>query len=143
MKKVQPGRFTAEVDQDIVVFMIGMRMNRPWKVGQWLPVARAMPTMLRWLAEHPQEGLLHAEGAWMMGGPTVVQYWRTVEDTGDTGIWHETYAVRADAIESVYGNMPVVGLAKATHHVPVGRKGQSAARRMGLTETDEVAVPGY
>lgn len=33
MAKVQPGRFTAEVDDELVVFLIGMRINRPWKAA--------------------------------------------------------------------------------------------------------------
>ena len=45
------------------------------------------------------------------------------------------------ASEAVYANMPVFGLAAATSHVPVGRKGQSASRRIGATDTDEVGVP--
>jgi Monooxygenase af470-like len=42
-RTVNRGRFTARVDGEFVVFLIGMRINRPWKVRQWLPVARAMP----------------------------------------------------------------------------------------------------
>ena len=38
-------RLTAEMDGDFVVFLIGMRVNKPWKVHKWLPVARAMPRL--------------------------------------------------------------------------------------------------
>lgn len=32
---------------DFVVFLIGMRVNRPWMIRKWVPVATAMPRMLR------------------------------------------------------------------------------------------------
>ena len=58
MARVQPGRFTADVDGDFVVFLIGMRINKPLKLGQWLPVFKAMGPMLKHLAERPEKGLL-------------------------------------------------------------------------------------
>lgn len=57
--------------------MIGMRINRPWKVRRWWPVFTAMPRMIKWLEQHPQAGLLHYEQA--LGSPLspmLVQYWR-------------------------------------------------------------------
>ncbi len=165
MARVHPGRFTADVEGDFVVFIIGMRINKPWKLHKWLPVAVAMPRMLRYLEQHPMDGLL---GSRMSGGPRapiLIQYWESFEkldrfanspdaphlepwrrfakkigSSGDVGIWHETYKVRAGEYEAVYGNMPSWGLAAATNHVPVGRKGQSAAFRIGSTDRDEPAV---
>ena len=46
MAQVFPGRWTAELEGDFVVFLIGMRVNRPWKVHKWWPVLRAMPRIL-------------------------------------------------------------------------------------------------
>jgi Monooxygenase af470-like len=37
---------TAEVERDLVVFLIGMHINKPWKLHKWLPVFLAMPKML-------------------------------------------------------------------------------------------------
>jgi hypothetical protein len=167
MPRVHPGRHSAQTDEDFVVFLIGMRVNRPWKVHRWFPVATAMPRMLRWLDKHPDAGLLGWHNAWIKG-PAVVQYWRSFEDlerfardpgvlhlkawrrfnravrdSGDVGIWHETYKVRADEYEAIYGNMPVIGLAAATSHVPVGSTGQSAARRIGAAEHDQPALEPY
>src|SRR5438105_2773568 len=76
---VNRGRYTAQISGDFVVFMIGMRVNRIWKPRKWVPVFLAMPRMLRWLDQHPDAGLLHWRNAWM-GGPTIVQYWRSFED---------------------------------------------------------------
>ena len=50
---------------------------------------------------------------------------------GDVGVWHETYQVGPGRFESVYANMPLFGLAAAGSHVPVGRRGDSAAERLG------------
>lgn len=76
MSKVQKGRYTAAPDDDLVVFLIGMRINKPWKPHKWLPIFVAMPQMLRWLDKHPEAGLLHWTLGWM-DGPAVVQYWRS------------------------------------------------------------------
>ncbi len=167
MATVHKGRYTADVADDVVVFLIGMRVNKPWKPHKWLPVFRAMPRMLKWLDEHPEAGLLKAHLAWIHG-PAVVQYWNSYEQldrfaraadephlpawkafnkavagSGDVGIWHETYKVRASEQEAIYGNMPRVGLAAATGHAPVGSTGQSAARRIGASEVDEPALVPY
>ncbi|MFB3104875.1 MAG: monooxygenase family protein, partial [Pseudomonadales bacterium] len=41
-------RVTANVTEDeFVIFLIGMRINKLWKVHRWWPVARAMGRMLR------------------------------------------------------------------------------------------------
>ncbi len=163
------GRYAARLSGDFVVFLIGMRINKPLKVKQWFPVFTAMPKMLRWLEQHPEAGLLHWQFA-LMGPtrPTIIQYWRSFEDldrfarapaephlpawklfnqairaSGDVGIWHETYKVAAGNDAAIYGTMPRVGLAAAGAHVPVGSAGQSAARRIGATEVDEPALAPY
>jgi hypothetical protein len=156
MATIHPGGYSAEVEGDFVVFLIGMRLNRPWKVHRWLPVYTAMPRMLRQLQRDPERGLLGAGVGLLFGGPAVVQYWRSFEHlerfardpaslhlpawrwfnramkgSVDVGIWHETYLVPAGRYEAIYGNMPRVGLAAAAGHVPVGRRGRSAAERVG------------
>ena len=35
MTKVVPKRVTAEIEGDFVVFLIGLRINRPWPWGTW------------------------------------------------------------------------------------------------------------
>lgn len=165
--RIHPGRFTADHPDDFVVFLIGTRMNRPWKIHKWLPVAIAMPRMLKVIDEHPELGCLGYE-QWFGRTTGMIQYWRdfesldrfardqdlphlepwrrfnrAVRDSGDVGIWHETYRVRAGEYEALYGNMPSFGLAAATTHVPVDSKGQSAARRIGATATDEVTVAPF
>lgn len=160
MSKVHPGRFTADVAEvlgdadEFVVFVIGMRINKLWKVHKWMPVARAMGPMLTELMTHPEKGLL---GFRTMPGRTItlIQYWRSfdhlerfardkddphlqawrdfnakVGTSGDVGVFHETYRVKASDYECIYSNMPVMGLAAATAHVPVGRRGEAARERI-------------
>ncbi|MGI8864236.1 MAG: monooxygenase family protein [Solirubrobacteraceae bacterium] len=47
--KIRTERWAATHDHELVVFLIGMRINRPWKVRQWWPVFTAMPRMLKWI----------------------------------------------------------------------------------------------
>jgi hypothetical protein len=167
MASVFPGRFTAQAQDEFVVFLIGMRFNKPWKVNRWWPVFTAMPRMLRVLGQHPELGCLGYQ-QWFGRTTLLLQYWRdfgsldrfardkdlphlepwrqfnrAISDSGDVGIWHETYQVRAGEYEAIYGNMPMFGLAAATEHVPVGRKGQAAAARIGASEVDEPVVDPY
>lgn len=153
-KKVITNRMTAALDGDFCVFLIGMRVNNWWKVGEWWPVARAMPRMLKELYRSPDVGFLGAESAF--GNPTLmVQYWRSFEQleayarnserehrpawtdfnrkvakTGNVGIWHETYLVKAGQYECVYNNMPRFGLGKVGPLVPATGPRSSAKQRI-------------
>lgn len=147
-------RLTARVDGEFVVFLIGMRVNSPLHVHKWLPVATAMPRMLRELYRNPNLGFLHAE-MWFARTTIMVQYWRSMNQllayakdrdaqhlpawrafntavgtNGAVGIWHETYAVAPGAYENVYVNMPPFGLGKAGSLEPATGNRQSAAERL-------------
>jgi hypothetical protein len=162
---VHTGRWTADVEGDFVVFLIGMRFNNLLKPKAWLPVATAMPRMLKELDRHPELGCLGYH-QWVGRTTMMVQYWRDfdslnrfaraddlphlpawrkfnrlVRDSPHVGIWHETYQVRAGEYEVIYGNMPAFGLAKATTHVPVAKRGQSAAGRIGAGADDPLLEP--
>jgi hypothetical protein len=158
-------RRTATGDRDVVVFLIGMRINRLRSPRQWGPVLTAMPRMLRELARHPDLGLLDAST--YVSGRTilVVQYWNSVEQLyaysraadsrhlpawrafnrrargrSDVGIYHETYVVPAAGQESVSVNMPPHGLLAAIGSVPVAQRGRSAAHRLDPSRPDEPVV---
>jgi hypothetical protein len=148
-------RLAATLDGTFVVFIIGMRINRFWKVNKWWPVAAAMPRMIRELSQQPDLGFLHAE-AWFGRTIIMVQYWRSMEQllayarnkesehlpawrafnkavgtSGAVGIWHETYVASPGTYENIYVNMPPFGLGKVgTVHPATGGK-QSASARMG------------
>lgn len=148
MSAIFKGRYTAKTDEPFVVFLIGMRINKWWRLDKWVPVASAMGPMLQTLFTHPEKGFLHAEFFVNLSGPVLIQYWRSFEDLerfarapsdphlgpwkafnqaigadGSVGIWHETYQVAPDQFECVYANMPAFGLGAAVEHVQaVGRR---------------------
>lgn len=148
---------TAEVEGDFVVFLIGARPNSKLHLLRSLidlGGRRGMKHMLDYLIAHPEKGLL----AYELGFPTIVQYWRSFEqleafakDAADphlaawrnywrrvgksnrTGIWHETYQVRAGEYEAIYGNMPPHGLGKAGRLVPVSESSSARERLRAMT----------
>src|SRR5215468_8699498 len=77
--KVFPGRYGASVEGDFVVFLIGMRINRIWKVHRWLPVAMAMGPMLQELMGDHSRGLLGFRVLPGLRSITLIQYWRSFE----------------------------------------------------------------
>ena len=68
---------------------------------------------------------------------------KSIRDNGSVGIFHETIVLSDATVETVYGNMPEFGLAAVTGLVPAGRRGQSAAVRMGRTQSDTPPVDPY
>ncbi|MGQ0642319.1 MAG: monooxygenase family protein [Gemmatimonadaceae bacterium] len=64
MAKVIPSRMTAHVEGDFGVFLIGMRINKPWKIHKWLPVFLAMPRMIKELEANRDSGFLGHHGLW-------------------------------------------------------------------------------
>jgi hypothetical protein len=152
--KVVNDRMCAQVDGEAVVFLIGMRFNKLWKIHKWFPVLLAMPRMLRELELNPDLGLLNYH-TWFGRTVIVLQYWRSVEQlnayaksrdrahlpawaafnraigkSGDVGVWHETYRIQEGSYETIYVNMPPFGLGKATTSVSASGKRESAAGRM-------------
>ena len=162
MAKVIGKRVTAKVEGDFVLFLIGMRINKVWKLHKWLPVFLAMPRMIRELERHPESGFL---GHIMTLG-VIVQYWRSFEhleayarnqeqlhwpawvdfnkrvgrSREDVGIWHETYRIRAGEYECVYSGMPPFGLAKASATVDAVGQLDSARGRLGATSGTAQAI---
>ena len=156
MSDVAGRRLTAEIEGDFVVFLIGARFNSKLQLGRSLldlGGRRGMKHMLDYLVAHPEKGLL----AYEMGLPTIVQYWRSFEQleefarnegdphldvwrqywrrvgrTSRTGIWHETFLVKAGQYEAVYGNMPPHGLGKAGRLVPVSESSSARSRLKAL-----------
>jgi Domain of unknown function (DUF4188) len=147
-------RLAATLDGTFVVFLIGMRINKPLQIHKWLPVAKAMPRMVKELYEHPDMGFIHAE-SWFARTTIMVQYWRSLDQllayalakeaahlpawhafnkavgtSGCVGIWHETYMASPGSYESIYVNMPAFGLGKAGVACPATGGKQSAASRM-------------
>ena len=157
--EVHPGRFTARLDDNFVVFLIGARFHKPWKLHRWLPVAKAMSTMQREIAAHPEIGCLHIENYGALR-PISVQYWRSFDHlerfarssdwshlaawrrynrllagNSEVGIWHETFRIPAGSFEAVYGDTARMGLARAGDHISLSPN-SSAAQRLGVRPGD-------
>ena len=155
MGKLIERRVCAEVDGGFVLFLIGMRVNKPWKIWSWLPVATAMPRMLAELAAQPGLGLLHARSHFGFPNVMVVQYWKSFEalqayakardrahlpawqafnkavgSNGDVGIWHETYVIEPGRYENIYNNMPPHGLGAVGRIVDAVGARQAARQRV-------------
>jgi Domain of unknown function (DUF4188) len=156
MTDLRAGRWTHDHDGDVVVFLIGMRLNRLGAVRQWWPVARAFPRMVQELLEDPAAGFLGGT-SWVSWRKTLmVQYWRDLDSltgyahdpdrlhrpawkefnrgvrtaAGAVGIWHETFAVRAGGHESLYVDMPETGIVAATAPFSADQRGALARDRM-------------
>lgn len=135
-------RLSASLDGEFVVFLIGMRINKPLHIHKWLPVASAMPRMLKELNQRPELGFLHAE-MWFSRTIILVQYWRSMEQllayakdpefrhlpawadfnravgsNGAVGIWHEAYKASPGSYETIYANMPAFALARPAACTP-------------------------
>lgn len=154
MAEIIRDRMTSEMDGEFVVLLIGMRINKPWKIHKWLPVFLAMPKMLKELYSNPEIGFISQE-SWFGRTSIMVQYWKSFEHLekyaknkdsnhlpawakfnkiigigGDVGIWHETYLSKTGSYECIYNNMPRFGLGKAGNYIPATGNFKTARDRI-------------
>lgn len=160
---------TADARGDVVVLLIGMRINRFWAVHHWLPVMLAMFRMLAELKRDPGRGLLSR--VLLTASPRtyyLVQYWESKEKLyayasaadafhrvvwarvnrmdrggrvrGHVGIWHEAYVVPEGSYEAIYGDMLAFGLADAHGQVPLEARGRYAKDRFAHRSKGEKAA---
>jgi hypothetical protein len=154
MVEIYKEKMTVDINDEFVVFLIGIRINTLWKVHKWLPVFKAMQKMIKELQQNPELGFISHE-SW--GGRTsiMVQYWKSFEHlekyaksndskhvpawlefnnkiraSGDVGIWHETYLAKKGSYECVYTNMPPFGLGKVDKLMLAEGKFHSAGGRL-------------
>ena len=159
-------RIAASIDGDFVVFLIGARFNRWWKLPRYLWFFSTMPKMLAEAAAKPESGFL---GWQSLSLTTNVQYWRSfahlreysrnrdqahypywvkfnkeIGSHGDIGIWHETFFVRAGEYECIYNNTPLRGLAKASRHIDAVGPASTASGRLSRSDGSDgpIAVDG-
>ena len=162
--EVFPGRYTAHTGEPYIVFVIGMRFNKLFRVRKWLAGVRAFDKMYRELSRNPDKGFLGGEKILYRRGAGQIQYWRSLEDLerfargqddlhvpawreynklvgtdGTVGVWHETYLVDPGKSEAIYVNMPAFGLGRVMEHVPATGHRETARRRLG--GHNEPAVP--
>jgi Domain of unknown function (DUF4188) len=149
-------RLTTERHKDLVVFLTGMRINRLPAVRQWLPVFWSMLPMMREIQADPGSGLLGASTWLGRREILLVQYWGTYDQlvayatssskkhrpawnkfsqrrgkaATAAGVFHETYVVAPDRMETIYDAMPPILLGKATRTVAVSRSRNSSRERL-------------
>jgi hypothetical protein len=157
MAAIHPGRFTAQSDKPVVLFLIGMRINNFLALGDIAFMSKTMPAMLQELSAKKDSGLLwYRQHVSLPRYISVQQYWesfdkllayahdkdghhfpmwaafnRRITRSRSIGIWHETYLIEPGKFECVYGNMPLFGLAAATSQVPA--EGRLAGARDRFT----------
>ena len=153
-----PTTFTGRCEGDFVVFLIGSRCNTAYPLTKsYTSLRKAFMSMQAELESDPSIGYMGGDlyvGANDRKSTTMfVQYWRNYEslqkwshkrmslhlkkmseytsknqiDTPD-GIWHETYKVRDGEYETIYHNMPPIGLALATETYPETKLRNGAGR---------------
>ena len=152
-------RMTARMAAPFCVFLIGMRINRIWKIHQWLPVMAAMPRMLTELNRQPELGYMGGH-LWLGRTTVALQYWKSFEaltryarqpnlahlpawtrfrqnigNSGDVGIWHETYLIAEGQYESIYHNMPPFGLGQVGQLVEAVGHRESAPQRLAAKDS--------
>ncbi len=153
---VQAGRWTAELDGDFVVFLIGAMVHDPAVATEASGLLMAMTDMLDELEGDPSQGLLGYARHGEAGNGVLVQYWRSFEaleaysrnpgarhapvwrawnrlaadDRSAAGIWHETFKVNAGKYEAIYQNTPVMGLQKAGRPITVTEAKDTARARL-------------
>ena len=87
--EINKGRWTAQIDGDFVVFLIGADLRDPEQAGPAGELLMAMIDMLGELEQDPTKGLLGYQVFGAIGG-VIVQYWRSFEAL-------ESYAKNPDA----------------------------------------------
>ena len=147
-----PNRVTVDLSSypDLVMIYLGMRVN----AVKGLPTLRSFGAKIRKSVEAQPDGLLLHENLLFSLFPPhagMRQYWRDFDslerwarslphlewwqgflrDRGGTGFWHETY-FRGGQIESVYIDMPRIGLSKFAPVTPARGSLFSARRRLGM-----------
>ena len=154
---VQQGRWTAEIDGDFVVFLIGAMAHDPVGSPEATRLLMTMSDMLGELLSDPSKGLLaFSTYGTAANGAVLIQYWRSfdaleayardpgakhapvwrewnrlaADERSGAGIWHETYKVGAGSFEAVYQNMPVMGLQQAGRPITVSEARDSARARL-------------
>jgi Domain of unknown function (DUF4188) len=154
--QINAGRWTAAIDGDFVVFLIGAEVRDAEQAAPAAQLLVAMIDMLAELESEPERGLLGYQVFGAVGG-VIVQYWRSFQALEDyaknpaakhapvwrawnrladgertgAGIWHETFQVSAGHYEAIYQNMPGTGLQRAGVATKVTKARASARQRIG------------
>ena len=164
MAQMIKDKFIAEIDEPVVVFLVGGHSNNILAVRHWFWIARSFLSLVRYLNTHPETGYLggHVMYRLLPFGMILQSYWRSVDDlerfarskdqphlkawthfvrnvatTGALSIWHETYIAEPGKYEAVYGTMAPYGLAATPAARIVLPTGRSHNMRGRINPQDE------
>ncbi len=161
MTDIIQGRKTVHNQQELVVLLIGARINKWWLLPLALPILAKMRSMQRELLADPASGLLAIQSF----GSVDVMYFRSAEDVTRyandrkqthqptakrffqklfqnqaVGVWHETFVVPAGNYESVYLNMPRHGMGQFMPLVDATGPLATAERRLQTKPREQRAT---
>jgi Domain of unknown function (DUF4188) len=162
MAPTLPGRYAAQSDQPLVVFLVGRRVNKIFALLRWPTVAAAMPPMVAGLKPDPAHGLPHARffvdwrGLGLLQGlpgfeqpdvcaharnaahlPAGAEFNRPICGIGSAGVGYETYTAAPGQYASIYDNMPRFGLGDAAQHRPRTGRLDADRSRIGRSKSAE------
>jgi hypothetical protein len=120
---LQPGRWTAELDGDFVVFLIGAMVHDPEVATEASGLLLAMADMLDELEADPSSGLLGYTRHGEPGKGVLVQYWRSFE---------RSRRMRATPAPGTYAS-GVRGTGSAPRTAPVPASGTRPSRSTPAT----------
>jgi hypothetical protein len=168
MSAVIHDKFTAQVDQPLVLFLVGGNVNNLLAVGHWFWIARAFLTLIAYLRKHPETGFLsgHLNLRIFPFGMMLQSYWRSFDDLerfarsndqphlkawtryiqesrkpGAMAIWHETYIIEPGKFEVIYGNTVPYGLSAATSPVIIHGRAHNARGRIDKNDKTVAEEP--
>ncbi len=154
-QRIITGRHRADLDGDVVVFAIGMKINRTWAAHRWLRPTVDSVRMWRHVQRSRPDGYLGGYLFVYARGVGMMQYWRDFEtleafsadddrphvaawrrllaqthNDQTFGYWHETYLATAATSETIYGSMPPFGLSEAVGATPITGRSETARGRL-------------
>ncbi|HKU42334.1 MAG TPA: DUF4188 domain-containing protein [Polyangiales bacterium] len=155
---------TAHIEGDFVVFLIGARLNKLWKLWDFKWLGEQMQAMVNELSKRPESGFLGYE-SWVSRSPVMIQYWRSeaqliayarqrdathypawvrfnreLAKRENVGIWHETYLIKAGNYECIYNNMPPFGLARVSSMLDAHGTHATSSGRLGKTDGSDAPI---
>jgi Domain of unknown function (DUF4188) len=159
--RTTPERVTVNLDEypDLVIIYLGMRAR---SLRGLRTLAGFGPKIRKAVADGPDGLLLHENllfsliplhsgmrqywrdfdslERWARSVPHSEWWQRFLRDRGGTGFWHETY-FRGGQLESVYIDMPRIGLARVGSIEAAKGSMFSARRRLGITSSSSIEPP--
>ncbi|MEP7286892.1 MAG: DUF4188 domain-containing protein [Chloroflexota bacterium] len=161
-------KFTANVKEPFVFFIVGGHINNVLRPDKWLPIVWQFVKLIRYVQTHPETGCL--------GGNTYLRifpfgmifqaYWRSYDDLehwarskseghlgawqdylnrigwgGQLAIYHELYVVEPGKFEAVYGNSAPYGLSKAMGAVSITGRAHNARGRINPNDESVSEAP--